>query len=215
MKPRSWVVFPSLRGVLIAIQVGLLVLSLAGAIALVAGMKGLVDARRFVAKAATTSGVVVDVTQAVQQVQKRSANGDWYYEDVTVFYPVVRFVTARGQAVQFRASEGSSDPFAYGVGDSLGVLYDPANPQVARLDTWTSRWGDSIGLVLVGLVLVVLGTVGLWLLRSRGRVSRRAAQQNPPPQESEHHGDGWPQGHLDHHPDQGSADGAAGSAPSS
>jgi hypothetical protein len=147
-----------------------------GAVCLVVGVKALVDAQRFVAKAAAADGVVVDVAQAVQQVQKRSANGDWYDEDVTVFYPVVRFVTVRQQAVQVRASEGSSDSFAYGVGDSVRVLYDPANPQHARLDTWTSRWGDSITLVIIGLVLVVLGAVGSWLLRSRGRRRRQPGQ---------------------------------------
>jgi hypothetical protein len=213
LKPRSWVVFPSLRGVLIAVQAGLLVLLLGGAIGLVTGVKVLVDSRRFVAKAANASGVVVDVDEAVQQVRKRGSGDNWYYEDVTVFYPVIRFVTARGQAVEFRAGEGSSDPFAHGVGDPIRVLYDPANPQAARLDTWTSRWGDSITLVAVGLGLLVIGGVGSWLLRSPRRAARRAAQPNPPPQESEQRADGWPQGHLDSHRDQASGDGATGPAP--
>jgi hypothetical protein len=182
MTSRSWVVFPSLRGVLIGAQVVLIVLMLGGAICLVVGGKALVDSQRFVAKATTTNGVVVDVAEVVQQVQKRGPGGDWYYQDVTAFYPVVRFVTAREQEVRFQASEGTDDPFAYGAGDTIRVLYDPANPQAALLDTWSSRWDDSIGLVSVGLVLVVLGSVGYWLLRSRTtRAARRAAQQNPPP----------------------------------
>jgi hypothetical protein len=72
MKPRSWVVFPSLRGVLIAVQIGLIVLMLGGAICLIVGVKALVDARVFVAKAAAANGVVVDVAGAVERVQKRS-----------------------------------------------------------------------------------------------------------------------------------------------
>jgi hypothetical protein len=177
MKPRSWVVFPSLRGVLIGAQVVLIVLTFAGAIALVVGGKALVDSRRFVATAVATNGVVVDVAGVVQQVQKRGPDGDWYYQDVTVFHPVVRIVTAREQEVRFQASEGSNDPFAYGVGDTIRVLYDPADPQAARLDTWSSRWGDSVTLVAIGLGLVVLGAVGYWLLRSRTtRAARRGAQ---------------------------------------
>lgn len=178
MRPRSLVVFPSLRGVLIAGQVVLTVMMVAGAICLVVGAKALVDARLFVAKAGAANGVVVDVAGAVERVQKRSPGGDWYDEDVTVFHPIVRFVSAREQAVQFQASEGSGDPFAYGVGDSVRVLYDPANPQDARLDTWASRWGDSITLGLVGLGLVVLGGLGFWLFRSPGRAARRAARQH-------------------------------------
>jgi hypothetical protein len=209
MTSRSWVVFPSLRGVLIGAQAVLIILMLGGAICLVVGGKALVDSQRFVAKATGTNGVVVDVAEVVQQMQKRRPGGDWYYQDVTVFHPVVRFVTAREQEVRFQASEGSDDPFAYRVGDSVRVLYDPASPQDARLDTWSSRWGDSIGLVIVGLVLVVIGTVGYWLLRSRTtRAARRGAQQNRRPQESEHRADGWPRRHVDHNGDQDSGDGA-------
>jgi hypothetical protein len=91
MKPRSWVVFPSLRGVLIAVQIALIVLMLGGAISLIAGVKALVDSQRFVAKATAANGVVVDVREVVQQVQKRGPDGDWYYQDVTVFHPVLRF----------------------------------------------------------------------------------------------------------------------------
>jgi hypothetical protein len=192
MKPRSWVVFPSLRGVLIAVQIGLIVLMLAGAIALVVGGKALVDSRRFVATAVATNGVVVDVAGVVQHVQKRGPDGDWYYQDVTVFHPVVRFVTAREQELRFQASEGGNDPFAYGVGDTIRVLYDPANPKAARLDTWSSRWGDSLTLVAIGLGLLVLGAVGYWLLRSRGPAARRRQ--------------------VGHQGDQGAGDGA-GQAP--
>jgi Protein of unknown function (DUF3592) len=78
MKPRSWVVFPSLRAVLIAGQVVLIVLMVVGAISLVVGVKALVDSRRFVAAAVGADGVVVDVSEVVQQVQKRRPNGDWY-----------------------------------------------------------------------------------------------------------------------------------------
>jgi Protein of unknown function (DUF3592) len=169
---------PVPAGVLIAGQVILTVMMVAGAILLVVGVNALVDARLFVAKAAAANGTVVEVAETVQRVQKRSPGADWYDEDVTVFHPVVQFVTAREQPVRFQASEGSSDPFAYGVGDSIRILYDPANPQDARLDTWASRWGDSITLGVVGLGLVFLGGLGLWLFRSPGRAARRAARQN-------------------------------------
>ena len=195
MTSRSWVIFPSLRAVLIGAQVVLVMLMLGGAICLGVGGKALVDSQLFVAKATGTNGVVVDVAEVVQQVQKRSPGGDWYYQDVTVFHPVVRFVTAREQEVRFQAREGSDDPFAYGAGETIRVLYDPANPQDARLDTWSSRWGESVGLVTVGLVLVVIGAVGYWLLRSR--TTRGAAQQNRRPQGSEHRADGWPRRHGD------------------
>jgi hypothetical protein len=212
MKPRSWVVFPSLRAVLIAGQIVLIVLMLGGAISLVVGVKALADSRRFVAAAVAADGVVVDVAEVVQQVQKRRPNGDWYYQDVTVFHPVIRFVTIRGRGVRFQASEGSNDPFAYRAGDSITVLYDPANPQDARLDTWASRWGDSIALTMVGLVLVIIGAVGSWLLRSRTRTARRTVPRRRHLQEAERRGEGWPRRQGDHHGDQDSG-GDTGPAP--
>jgi hypothetical protein len=180
MRPRSWVVFPSLRPVAIVVQAVPIVLLLAGAICLVAGVKTLIDSRRFVANAVATKAVVVDLASVVEQV-RRGSGDDAYYENATIFHPVLRFVTAREQEVRFQASAGSEDPSAYRVGDSIRVLYDPANPRVARLDTWDSRWGDSIGLVVIGLVLVVIGAVGYWLLRSPKRAARRAAPQTKPP----------------------------------
>jgi hypothetical protein len=207
MKPRSWQVFPSLRGVLIGAQVVLIVLMLGGVISLVVGVKTLVDSQRFEARAVATNGVVVDVTEGVESVRRGSGDNS-YYEDVTIFHPVVRFVTAREQEVRFQASEGSDDPRAYGVGDSIGVLYDPTNPRDARLDTWVSRRGDSITLITIGLALLIIGAVVYWLLRSPGRAARRAAQQNRPPRESERRIGGWPRRQVDHHGDQDPGGGA-------
>ena len=113
------------------------------------------------------------------------ATGSLRGGDATVFYPVMRFVTAREQEVRFQVREGSQDPSRYGVVTRSGVLYDPANPRNARLDTWVSRRGDSLTMVAIGLGLVVLGAVGLWLLRSSGRTAGRAAQQNRPAQDAE------------------------------
>jgi hypothetical protein len=179
MRQRSWVVLPSLRPVAIVVQVIPIVLLLAGAICLVAGVKTLVDSRRFLASAVATNGV------GGRHCQRRRAgaagNGRRRLLRERDCLPPGRTVRHRpraGSAVP--GSVGSEDPSAYRVGDSIRVLYDPANPRVARLDTWDSRWGDSIGLVAIGLVLVVVGTVGYWLLRSRKRAARRAAPQNQP-----------------------------------
>jgi hypothetical protein len=202
MKPRGWVVFPSLRGVLIGAQVVLIVLMLGGAIFLIAGVKTLVDSQRFLARAVAANGVVVDVAEVVEQVRRRGPGDNWYYQDATVFHPVVRFVTAREQDVRFQAREGSEDPSRYGVGDPIRVLYDPANPRNARLDTWVSRRGDSLTMLAIGIGLVVIGALGFWLLRSSGRAARRAAQQNRPAQEAQGRAAGWPRRQVDHHRDQ-------------
>jgi len=186
MKPQSWRVFPSMRGVLIGGQVVLIVLMLAGIFLVGVGVKGLVDSWRFMANASSAKGVVVDVVGVVERVQRGSGDRT-YYENVTFFHPVVQFVTAREQVVRFQADEGTDKRSAYQVGDSVRILYDPANPRDAQLDTWFSRWGGPLIPVAIGLVMVVLVTV---IYRSSGRAARRVAQQSPQQEDTDHQVDG-------------------------
>jgi hypothetical protein len=185
-KPQSWRVFPSMRGVLIGGQVVLIVLMLAGIFLVGVGVKGLVDSWRFMANASGAKGVVVDVVGVVERVQRGSGDRT-YYENVTFFHPVVQFVTAREQVVRFQADEGTDKRSAYQVGDSVRILYDPANPRDAQLDTWFSRWGGPLIPVAIGLVMVVLVTV---IYRSSGRAARRVAPQSPQQQDTDHQVDG-------------------------
>ena len=156
MKPRSWKV--GLSRMRLAQGGILIILMLAGIFFVGVGVKGLVDSWRFMANASGANGVVVDVVGVVERVQRGSGDRT-YYENVTFFHPVVQFVTAREQAVRFQASEGHEKRSTYQVGDSVRVLYDPANPRDARLDTWFSRWGDPLIPIAVGFFMIVLVAV--------------------------------------------------------
>ncbi len=213
MTPGSWQVgLRGMRVVLIVPQAVPIVLMLAGAIFFVVGVRLLVDSQRFLAKAATANGMVVDVAQVVRR-ERRGSNDHPYYVDVTYFHPVVRFVTVPEQIVQFQASEGSANPSDYRVGDSVRILYDPANPRNARLDTRFSRWGEDITVIAVGLCFVVIGAVIYRFTRPRGRAARRGIQQNPRPQEGERRVGRWLRRQVDHG-DQGPG-GGAGPPPAS
>jgi hypothetical protein len=131
------------------------------------GAKVLVDSRRFSAKAVGANARVVKVTRVVER-ERRTSGGNKdnvYYVDVPHFYPVVEFVTAREQVVRFRAS-GSTR--AYQVGDPVRVLYDPANPRAARLDTNSSWWEAGAILIFLGLCFVVTGAAAYFLPRRLG-----------------------------------------------
>jgi hypothetical protein len=127
---------------------------LAGVVLLALGTKSLVDSRRFLAKAAVADGVVVDIARDVD------------LDNEVSFYPVIEFVTLREQVVRFKADEATPRPDQR-MGEEVRILYDPANPQDARLDTFWSRWLESIVLGVIGLGFVVSGAFAYRLLRRR------------------------------------------------
>lgn len=52
----------------------------------------------------------------------------------TFLYPQFRFTTVRGQVVTTTLHDGSTDQ-PYGDGEKVSVLYDPAQPEHAKLDS--------------------------------------------------------------------------------
>jgi hypothetical protein len=153
---------PSNRTFLIGALILLNVMVLGGAV------KVLLDGRRFLATAAEARGVVVDLAK-VREYDSDAGAG----RSVTRLYPVVEFVTARGQVVRYQPPKGSNPP-DYRVGGPLRVLYDPANPQHVVLDTWDELWKEGVVLVAVGLVLMVI-SLALYLLLRSDRAARWVA----------------------------------------
>jgi Protein of unknown function (DUF3592) len=170
MKLGPWRVRPTERqmGVLRIVLIGLMLVG-GGLVGL--GAKVLVDNQRFVAKAASATGVVLHVREEVRRERVGSGSNE-RYEDVSYFYPVVRFVTAREQVVEFQGDDGSLR-----AGDPVKVLYDPANPQDARLDSWPSRWGAGTVPLAIGLALIAVGAAPYRLLRPAGAGGSTGARQ--------------------------------------
>jgi hypothetical protein len=122
------------------------------------------DTRSDIARADTAGGTVIDL------IGERDSDGG------TVYYPHVRYVTRSGETVEFTASVGSSPP-AFDVGEPVSVLYDPAAPQEARIDTFFQLWFGSLILGGTGLVFIVIGGAGsLVASRSRAKAERLGVQ---------------------------------------
>lgn len=88
-------------------------------------------------------------------------------EGGTVYSPVVEF-TANGQTHSFE-SGNASDPPDYEVGDEVKVLYDPAAPNEARIESFAELWLMPILLIpamLLGM-LIVNGVFGWLAIRGR------------------------------------------------
>ena len=95
-------------------------------------------------------------------------------------------MTRSGNPVEFTGSVGSSPP-AFDVGEPVAVLYDPAEPEEARIDSFFQLWFAALILGGIGLVFASIGGSGaLAALRARTRsaapdLRTRPADPDPAP----------------------------------
>lgn len=113
----------------------------------------------FISRAVEANGTVTDLQRS------RSSNSG------TTYRPVVEFTTATGKRIEFVSSVGSSPP-SHRVGEAVKVLYNPANPQSARIKSFFQLWFGFLIVFFLGLVFAAIG-LGMIFVRARGR--KRAA----------------------------------------
>lgn len=120
------------------------------------------NTRRFLAAAESTTG---EVTSLVRRQTR---------EGVT-FAPKVRFRTLQGKIIEF-VSATSGNPSGYAVGDSVGVLYDPARPGEAAIRGFFSLWGGTVILGALAVPFTVAGSVMLAIYRKVGIDARERSR---------------------------------------
>ncbi|WP_206733612.1 DUF3592 domain-containing protein [Flavobacterium sp. YO12] len=98
-------------------------------------------------KAETVQGTVVEL------ISKRSDNS-------TTYAPVVSFTTKAGNKIEFTSSV-SSNPPSYSEGESVEVLYDPAEPKDASINGFASLW---IGPLIFGILGTVFFLIGFGII---------------------------------------------------
>ena len=74
-----------------------------------------------------------------------------------LIHPIVEYRAGDGRPVSFEHPVGRTSA-AFSVGEEVTVMYDPAHPENARIET---GWGASLAPVLFTLFGVVFGAVGL------------------------------------------------------
>ncbi len=139
-----------------------------GLIFVALGVIMLVRARRFARRAVRTTGDVVDLARrwsnpggpgnldSLGNSDSLGNTGGLGSTGSYLYFPVVRFATADGQAVQFQSSTGTSWR-SRRVGQTVPVLYNPANPRDARIDTFMATGCLPVGFIVFGAVFVALG----------------------------------------------------------
>jgi hypothetical protein len=119
------------------------------------GLASFLNTRQFVERAAESTGRVID-----------NVRGDDTYRPVVMFEPVP------GEPITFSSSSGNNPP-AYAVGDSVRVLYDPAEPSSAQISSWSSLWGFAAGISAAGagILAVTAGVIVFAVLRQRRQLA--------------------------------------------
>jgi len=122
-----------------------IVFSLAGGLLALIGMFLFVRTRVFIGKAQEVKATVT------QMVYSHSSEGGGGYS------PVYQFRTLDGQTIVIQDSLASNPP-RFQVGQQIEVLYDPGNPQNARINRWMSLYFVP---VLLGGIGLIFGGVGI------------------------------------------------------
>jgi hypothetical protein len=101
----------------------------------------LMKTETFLRHAVRTAGTII-------RIERRS---DWSSDgNPTCYYPVFTYEAADGERVM--TSSAGSNPCPFRVNQSIWVLYDPAHPDSARIQSWFQIWGGAAVCFLVGVV---------------------------------------------------------------
>ncbi len=110
----------------------------------------------FISRAVEADGEVIDLDRS------RSSSSS-----STTYRPVVAFTTATGKRIEFTSSVGSSPP-SHRVGERVKVLYQPGDPQSARIKSFFHLWFGFLIVFALGLVFAAIGLTMIFV-RTRGR----------------------------------------------
>ncbi len=124
------------------------------------------DTRSFLAKATKTEGTVVQLVLS-------------YSNHSRTYHPVVRFTERNGQTIEFVSSIGSNPP-GYSEGEKVEVLYLPAEPYKARLNSFFSLWGASIIVGALGGIFLLIGCGFFLAPKLQNRKKEYLLQQGSP-----------------------------------
>ncbi len=111
----------------------------------------LAQTRRFLRTAVDATGTIIDL------IESSGSEGG------TTYSAVVRFQTADGREIQWTESMASNPPPGQR-GDTLGMKYDPENPQRARIAKASRLWfmpalfgGLGVLFFIIGVILTIAG----------------------------------------------------------
>ncbi|BAY15914.1 hypothetical protein NIES21_17350 [Anabaenopsis circularis NIES-21] len=123
-----------------------------GSIFVVTGIIVGVHTRSLIGKSISTSGTVIDLVRHTS----RDSNG----RSSTAYYPVISFTSNSGKPIEFEANSGSNPP-AYTQGQKVEILYNPQEPESAKINSWLDLWFLAVMHTGMGSLFVVIGGIPL------------------------------------------------------
>lgn len=127
--------------------IGSLVFMAMGLALLLPGLYMLLGTARQILGTQTARGMVVEI-------RHRSAVKS---AGTAMAYPLVKFKAGNGLEYAVQTTRGYSGSIPFQEGDEVDVLYDPSNPQEARIGSFFEIWGPATLLTLFGLTFVAAG----------------------------------------------------------
>jgi hypothetical protein len=124
----------------------------------------------FIQRSQTATGIVT----ALVPVTSRDSDS----KQTTDYAPVFSFRTENGQTYTVTSST-SSNPPSFAVNEDVTVLYDPADPQQARIDSFVQLWLVPVILGSIGIISFIVGFGFVFLLRSLARRGEFALSPKP------------------------------------
>ena len=144
-----------------------------GTIAMAAAVIGIFAVRNAVdlyTSGLRAPGTVVEIrqTRRTEPEDVRQSDGSERQRDVERFSyaPVVHFTTQQGREIEFHGRGGSDASF--GEGDSVTVIYDPANPSRVRILSFGDLWTPSAVCFAVTVLFGGSALLSRWWRRRRG-----------------------------------------------
>ena len=123
------------------------------------------NTQTFLSTAISTNGTVIEL------ISSRSNNS-------VTYAPVVLFRTANGEVIEFMSS--GSKPPAYSTNDTVEVLYQEAEPEGAKINSFSALWGGCIIVGILGAVFFSLGFSIIMVGRLKDRKIRHLKTNGTP-----------------------------------
>jgi hypothetical protein len=137
-----------------------IVFTIVGSVLLALGLYSFATTKAFVSRAFTVQGRIV----GLKEVRVRGTGSSRSRIEI---YPQVEFALLSGEVVVFASDDFYMRPRPiimttpeYAVGNVVDVLYDPAAPTKAKINSFSSLWYKAVMFTIFGLFFALLG-IGL------------------------------------------------------